>query len=182
MVLADLAKTTGTGSEHSEFTSVLTTLMQLATIPVAATTPAAETPRQQNSLRRAISSYAPKYSSEGLRQKIDFHTRMGSVQKPKQPETRASESLPGFLASHFESKGRNNAIGYDQRGGTCYGIYQLSSRMGTMNTFLKYLDSRAPEWAARLRSAGPANTKGRDGGMPREWQRISKEAPEQFSR
>jgi hypothetical protein len=89
---------------------------------------------------------------------------------------------PGFLAAHFESNGQPDAIGYDRRGGTSYGIYQLSSRMGTMDTFLKYLDEHAPQWASRLRASGPANTGGREGAMPNEWRRISHEDPERFAR
>lgn len=89
---------------------------------------------------------------------------------------------PGFLAARFESNGQPDAIGFDRRGGTSYGIYQLSSRMGTMDTFLKYLDEHAPEWASRLRASGPANTGGREGAMPNEWRRISREDPERFAR
>lgn len=89
---------------------------------------------------------------------------------------------PGFLAARFESWGRPDAIGYDRRGGTCYGVYQLSSRMGTMDTFLKYLENHAPEWASRLRASGPANTGGREGAMPSEWRRISREDPERFAK
>ena len=88
---------------------------------------------------------------------------------------------PGILAARFESASRPDAIGYDRRGGTCYGTYQLSSRMGGMDAFLKFLDTEAPQWAKRLRDAGPANTKGRNGAMPAEWKRIHREAPERFA-
>ena len=88
---------------------------------------------------------------------------------------------PGILAARFESASRPDAIGYDRLGGTCYGTYQLSSRMGGMDAFLKFLATEAPQWAKRLREAGPANTKGRSGAMPEEWKRIHREAPERFA-
>ena len=96
-------------------------------------------------------------------------------------ETESEDHRPGRLAARFESANRSDAIGYDRRGGTCYGIYQLSSNMGTMGEFLEFLEDREPELASRLRQAGPMNTGGRTGGMPEEWQRIDKENPERFS-
>jgi len=105
------------------------------------------------------------------------------VTEPIIKNTASSETdRPGFLAARFESRGRPDAIGYDRRGGTSYGMYQLSSRMGTMDTFLRYLDEHAPEWASRLRAAGPANTGSREGAMPNEWRSISREDPERFAR
>ncbi|WP_051434397.1 hypothetical protein [Desulfonatronum lacustre] len=96
-------------------------------------------------------------------------------------EQSISQSQPGILAARFESASRPDAIGYDRLGGTCYGTYQLSSRTGGMDAFLKFLDSEAPQWAKRLREAGPANTKGRTGAMPAEWKRIHRENPERFA-
>ncbi|PTN38278.1 hypothetical protein [Desulfonatronum sp. SC1] len=154
-----------------------------------------------STLRRAISAYTPQYSADGLRQKIDHSTRRdlgpahpghatpterlhagrtGTLDAVPTEES-ISQSQPGILAARFESANRPNAIGYDRRGGTCYGTYQLSSRMGGMDAFLKFLDSEAPQWAKRLREAGPANTKGRTGAMPAEWKRIHRENPERFA-
>lgn len=87
---------------------------------------------------------------------------------------------PGLLAARFESANRSGAIGYDRRGGTCYGIYQLSSRMGTMGEFLEFLDKKAPDISQRLRQAGPANSGGRTGAMPDEWKRIDSEQHQRF--
>ncbi|TVR01899.1 MAG: hypothetical protein EA399_01085 [Desulfovibrionales bacterium] len=92
-----------------------------------------------------------------------------------------SKPQPGVLAARFESANRPDAIGYDRLGGTCYGMYQLSSRMGGLDAFLKFLDTEAPQWARRLREAGPANTRGRTGAMPAEWKRIHRENPERFA-
>lgn len=210
-MIMDLTKTAQGESDSSEFASILMTLMQLKTIPVTVPEQASSEPAipsTQPGIRRAISAYTPHYSNQGFRQKIDFGSRASfadgisalapqkldagskeSVQTREAPgniqpvhKIATSQNSPGFLAAHFESKGRPDAIGFDRMGGTCYGIYQLSSRMGTVDTFLKYLDGQAPEWSTRLRAAGPANTRGREGAMPREWQRISSEDPERFAR
>jgi hypothetical protein len=158
-------------------------------------------PVNPSTLRRAISAYTPQYSADGLRQKIDHSTR-GDL-GPAHPghatpterlhagrtgivdavptEESTSQSQPGILAARFESASRPDAIGYDRRGGTCYGTYQLSSRMGGLDAFLKFLDSEAPQWAKQLREVGPANTQGRTGAMPAEWKRIHRENPERFA-
>ena len=88
----------------------------------------------------------------------------------------------GTLSARFES-GDNGpgAIGYDETGGTSYGTYQISSRQGTFDRFVSFLDNAAPAYAARLRSAGNPDTGGRSGGVPQEWQRIAKEDPGGFS-
>ncbi|WP_052813263.1 hypothetical protein [Desulfonatronum thioautotrophicum] len=99
----------------------------------------------------------------------------------KSTEQSTSASQPGILAARFESANRPDAIGYDRRGGTCYGTYQLSSKMGGLDAFIAFLDTEAPEWAKRLREAGPANTRGRTGAMPTEWKRIHRENPERFA-
>lgn len=89
----------------------------------------------------------------------------------------------GSLAAMFESGAKGiSAIGYDRTGGTSYGKFQISSRVGTMSRFLSYLDGRAPDLAARLRRSGPANTGSTQGGMPAEWTRIAQEDPGRFER
>ena len=89
--------------------------------------------------------------------------------------------VKGMLSAKFESgKDGIAAIGYDRKGGTSYGKYQIASRVGMMKLFLNFLDDKNPEWAKRLRTAGPANTRSRWGGMPSEWKKIAAEAPEKF--
>lgn len=185
--------------------AALAALIQTVAQTVAQHQPSVSTSDQPgpSSLRRVISAYTPQYSSEGLRQKIDFSTHRqpeppimaghpvstGHVAAPQAVQGRevareaepAAPSQPGVLAARFESTSRPDAIGYDRRGGTCYGTYQLSSRMGGLENFLKFLDSEAPDWAERLRGAGPANTKGRGGSMPAEWKRIHREDPDTFA-
>lgn len=92
------------------------------------------------------------------------------------------EDLAGVLARAFESGSEGSqAVGWDKVGGTSYGLFQLSSRQGSMDSFLAFLDGEAPEWAARLRKAGPSDTGGRNGAMPREWRAIAAENPELFT-
>ncbi len=87
----------------------------------------------------------------------------------------------GKLSATFESgKEGIEAVGYDRTGGTSYGKYQIASRTGSMKAFLKYLDTQEPEWAQRLRLAGPANTGSRKGKMPSVWKTIAKEHPKRF--
>ena len=89
----------------------------------------------------------------------------------------------GSLCALFESGVRGIfAIGFDPKGGTSYGKYQISSRKGAMDSFLKYLDRRAPSWSMRLRSSGPVDTGGTGGPMPREWKKIASEHPRLFER
>ncbi|MBP8644776.1 MAG: hypothetical protein KBH99_01480 [Syntrophobacteraceae bacterium] len=89
----------------------------------------------------------------------------------------------GELSARFESGELGiKAIGYDEKGGTSYGTYQIASRVGTMRRFISYLEDHAPEWAKRLKAAGPADTGGRYGGMPAEWRKIAEEDPIRFAR
>ncbi len=92
------------------------------------------------------------------------------------------EEMVGALARAFESGSEGSqAIGWDKVGGTSYGLFQLSSRQGSMDNFLAFLDGVAPEWATRLRNSGPADTGGRNGAMPREWRAIAAENPGLFT-
>lgn len=89
----------------------------------------------------------------------------------------------GSLAARFESGDSGvDAIGYDRTGGTSYGLYQISSRAGTMRSFIDFLGDRAPDLAGRLAAVGPSNTGGRAGAMPAEWKRIAAEDPVRFAR
>lgn len=99
----------------------------------------------------------------------------------------ASPNLPpldiGSLSAQFESgSGGVSTIGYDHVGGTSYGKYQIASKPGTMESFLEFLDDKAPAWADRLRNAGPANTGSKEGGMPAQWANIAKENPQLFEK
>lgn len=107
---------------------------------------------------------------------------------PKEAFSRNPAAVPagsagslGSLSARFESGSLGiEAIGYDPGGGTSYGRYQIASRPGTLDRFLNFLENRAPDWVRRLRAAGPANTGGRDGDMPRVWRAIAAEDPSRF--
>lgn len=119
----------------------------------------------------------------------DFiHTRTSVTRTEGADATRSShraaapaETGMGRLSAQFESGGDGiAAIGYDRTGGTSYGKYQIASRVGSMKSFLNFLDGEAPDIAERLRKAGPANTGSRRGGMPDAWRAIAAEQPERF--
>lgn len=82
---------------------------------------------------------------------------------------------PGDLSARYESGAAGSAaIGYDKKGGTSYGRFQLSSKKGSMEGFLRFLEGRGGEaasMAARLRAAGPSDTGGKDGAMPDAWKK-----------
>jgi len=89
----------------------------------------------------------------------------------------------GSLSAYFESGEKGaDAIGFDHKGGTSYGTFQISSKAGTMDRFVDYLSEHAPSWAQKLKAAGPANTGGRSGGMPDAWRKIAAEDPTGFSK
>lgn len=107
-------------------------------------------------------------------------TGQNNVQSPKQTEITDTSSL-GNLAEKFESaKKGSQVIGYDRNGGTSYGTYQLSSRAGTFDNFLAFLDKEEPEWAKTLRKAGKANTGSRSGAVPTAWKKLCAENPERM--
>lgn len=94
---------------------------------------------------------------------------------------RADTDGIGKLAAQFESGSDGiAAVGYDKHGGTSYGKYQIASRVGSMDNFLSFLDTAAPDLSKKLREAGPANTGSRQGAMPDMWRKIASEQPDRF--
>lgn len=89
----------------------------------------------------------------------------------------------GALSSRFESHtGGSGAIGHDERGGTSYGRYQLSSRHGIVDAFITFLRDKAPAWSKRLAAAGQANTGSAGGAMSQVWRALAKEDPGRFEK
>lgn len=90
---------------------------------------------------------------------------------------------PGALAARFES-GPDGvaAVGHTRGGGTSYGAFQIAAGTPTFNNFLRFLEARAPDWQARLKKQGPADTGSTAGDMPEEWRRIAQEDPRRFER
>jgi len=60
----------------------------------------------------------------------------------------------GALSRKFESNGDPGAIGEDRTGGPSYGAYQIASRVGTMASFLRFLESFNADQAKVLNDAG----------------------------
>jgi hypothetical protein len=80
----------------------------------------------------------------------------------------------GSLAQKYESGAAGSmAVGVDKVGGTSYGKYQIASKVGAMDDFLKMLDKTNPEAAAKLRGAGPADA-GTGGKFAQEWKALAK--------
>jgi hypothetical protein len=92
----------------------------------------------------------------------------------------ALEHKAGKLSAQYESNNEIDCIGYDRRGGTSYGQYQIASKTGTMDYFIKFLEEKAPDLASKLKSAGSADTGGRSGSMPSTWREISASDPKRF--
>lgn len=87
---------------------------------------------------------------------------------------RAPGGALGSLAQKYESGAAGSmAVGVDKVGGTSYGKYQIASKVGAMDDFLKMLDKTNPEAAARLRGAGPADA-GTGGKFAQEWKALAK--------
>ena len=96
-------------------------------------------------------------------------------------EVRIPESVTGILSALFESgAGGGAAIGWDRVGGTSYGKFQLSSKAGSMDAFLRFLSKRAPEWAEVLKAAGSPDTGSRSGAMPDAWRKLAGEQGASF--
>lgn len=109
---------------------------------------------------------------------------MASLFPPPPPGGRPSlVAPPGNLAARFESGPDGAAsVGHTTSAGTSYGTFQIASGTPTYNNFLRFLESRAPDWHARLLGKGPANTGSIGGAVPEEWKRIAKENPQRFER
>jgi hypothetical protein len=90
------------------------------------------------------------------------------------------ERRAGDLSAQYESNNEIACIGYDRCGGTSYGQFQIASKTGTMDAFVKFLDSAAPDIAAKLKAAGPADTGGKTGQMPSVWKQIAAADPKRF--
>lgn len=81
----------------------------------------------------------------------------------------------GSLSSQYESGSKGSAaVGWDSTGGTSYGKYQIASKTGTMNSFMKYLEKNNPEAYQRLSAAGPADA-GKEGRFAQEWKALAAE-------
>jgi hypothetical protein len=90
------------------------------------------------------------------------------------------ERRAGLLSAQYESNNEIDCIGYDRCGGTSYGQFQIASKTGTMDSFIKFLEGAAPDIANRLKAAGPADTGGKTGRMPAVWKELAAKDPQRF--
>lgn len=109
------------------------------------------------------------------------HKRSQEIVSEMEKSFRTLYEDVGRVSALFESGNAPGAIGYDPKGGTSYGTYQISSRQGTMDEFLIYLDRIKPGWAKRLRNAGPSDTGSTQGRFPQEWRAIAENHPDEFA-
>jgi hypothetical protein len=117
--------------------------------------------------RSSISPYVPRDSMNlnGILNNSNLNMQSGSY---------GGDSL-GNLSARYESGSRGSgAVGWDSTGGTSYGKYQIATKTGTMNEFMKYLKTNNPEAYSRLSAAGPADS-GKNGKFAQEWQALAKE-------
>lgn len=161
-------KTSGTQSTQDRSAQSLNTMAASALISLAAVSSGAN---------RMSSLYSMGSGITG---------QPGSVQSSSAAVERAGSAHGqeiGSLSAKFESGERGpEVIGFDSRGGTSYGTFQISSKAGTMRRFIDYLSEKAPDLARKFHAAGPANTGGRKGRMPELWKKVAGEEPERFSK
>ena len=94
---------------------------------------------------------------------------MGATQMP-------GGVAPGFgsIAEKYETGGRGSGtVGWDSTGGTSYGKYQIASKVGSMDAYIKHLAETNPEAAAQLKAAGPSDTGGTSGKFVDTWKKLS---------
>ena len=99
---------------------------------------------------------------------------MGSMKGGKYSPSTIDKALGGSTKKYESGTRGISAVGYDSKGGTSYGSYQIASKTGTMDNFLDYLDSTGKgDVAKELRSAGPSNTGKADGAFADKWKELS---------
>lgn len=87
----------------------------------------------------------------------------------------------GAVSSRYESCGKPAAIGWDSTGGASWGEYQIATKTGTFNNFVKFVNLRFPDLGAKLTAAGaPAaayadsKTEAVNSTFGKEWLNLSK--------
>ena len=109
----------------------------------------------------------------------------GAARRPGAPGSPAMAGAPGgalgSLSQKYESGTAGSmAVGRDKSGGTSYGKYQIASKVGAMDDFLKLLKKNDPEAHARLMAAGPQDA-GAEGKFAQEWKKLAGEGKIQKS-
>jgi len=118
----------------------------------------------------------PKSTWQKIKDKVK-DTLTGDQLVTKTPVPVDDGSLGWLSAQEESSKAGSEAIGYDKNGGTSYGKYQLSSKAGTFDKFLEWVEQQpgGEEISSRLRAAGSPDTGSKMGNVPSEWKKLAKE-------
>ncbi|SBW03946.1 hypothetical protein KL86DPRO_20231 [uncultured delta proteobacterium] len=129
-----------------------------------------------------VASHRKETTPQARAEEVIAKKLSGTLEDLRQNTGGNMDMTIGKLAAQFESGSKGiAAIGYDRHGGTSYGKYQLSSRAGTMRSFIEYCKTEAPDIAERLeKSGGSQNTGGKRGKMPDAWEKIAEEQPDRF--
>lgn len=83
-----------------------------------------------------------------------------------------SAGLGGLSAFHESGKRGSEAVGFDPKGGTSYGKYQIATRTGTMKDFMSFIKDRNPEAYKKLSESGPADA-GKNGAFAKTWKSLA---------
>lgn len=98
--------------------------------------------------------------------------RASAETQGEEPAAPAGSGL-GAIAERFETGGKGSGIvGWDSTGGTSYGKYQIASKTGAMDDFLKFIKDKNPEIYEKLKAAGPADA-GKGGNFAQVWQELA---------
>ncbi|WP_051306851.1 hypothetical protein [Desulfomicrobium escambiense] len=170
-------------------------MTMLGTAPERQSRPAASADRFQSHMRQAMDggdtqALGTRLGGSGMDNSLMQSALNGLASLMRQPPATAggkgaadAHAGIGELSAAFESGTEGvSAIGYDKNGGTSYGTYQIASKPGTMKEFIEFLKDREPDWAAKLKGAGAANTGSTKGRMPDAWRSIAEQDPEKFGR
>lgn len=78
--------------------------------------------------------------------------------------------IGSFVAGHESGSQGTRCIAYDPPGGTSYGTYQLSSRMGSLKSFVLFCKDKALKvYDTLFPIIGKANTGSKKGTFPDKW-------------
>ena len=162
-------KTQNIGGQET-IVGVLPTREPWAGHPVTLTAPSREE-KIQGDLQRSRGSI-----------KSSDHTISKSVSQTTDEKVIIDDCLTS-ISSKYESNNNPGAIGFDSSGGYSYGSVQIASNVGSMGSFLKYLEKENPEMYKELIEAG--GEKGAISGTTQfknKWREIAQRNPQEFSR
>lgn len=155
-------------------------------------TPPTKTPQEEasvltskeitQSLDKISENNAVENTSKNVKTNEDTHIDKNAKNDASNVSSSAdNDNTLGKLSAKYESSHKGSSvIGYDRHGGTSYGSYQISSKQGSFDDFLYFLDEHEPTWADKLRQSGDANTGSRTGKTPDMWKELCEQNPERM--